>query len=36
MKLNPLFPSEKTLGINTDLYELAMLGAYFRAGRASA
>ena len=35
MKPNPLFPSEKTLGINTDLYELAMLGAYFRAGQAS-
>jgi len=35
MKLNPLFPSEKTLGINTDLYELAMLGAYFSAGRTS-
>lgn len=32
MKLNPLFPSEKTLGINTDLYELTMLAAYFRAG----
>ena len=35
MKPNPLFPSEKTLGINTDLYELAMLGAYFRAGQAA-
>lgn len=33
MKPNPLFPSEKTLGINTDLYELTMLGAYFRAGQ---
>ncbi len=34
MKPNPLFPSEKTLGINTDLYELTMLAAYFRAGQA--
>lgn len=28
-----LFPSEETLGINTDLYELAMAAAYFKAGR---
>ena len=33
MKLNPLFPSEETLGINTDLYELTMAAAYFEAGR---
>ncbi len=33
MKPNPLFPSEKNLGINTDLYELTMLAAYFRAGQ---
>lgn len=35
MKPTPLFPSEKTLGINTDLYELTMLGAYFQAGQAA-
>ena len=32
MRLNPLFPSEDTLGINTDLYELTMAAAYFEAG----
>ncbi len=33
MKLNPLFPTQETLGINTDLYELTMAAAYFEAGR---
>ena len=33
MTLNPLFPTEDTLGINTDLYELTMAAAYFEAGR---
>ena len=33
MKLNPLFPTRETLGINTDLYELTMAAAYFEAGR---
>lgn len=33
MKLNPLFPTTDTLGINTDLYELTMAAAYFEAGR---
>lgn len=32
MKPNPLFPTEETLGINTDLYELTMAAAYFEAG----
>ncbi|MFB3903275.1 MAG: nicotinate phosphoribosyltransferase [Acidobacteriota bacterium] len=32
MKLNPLFPTTESLGINTDLYELTMAAAYFRAG----
>lgn len=32
MKLRPLFPSQETLGIHTDLYELTMLAAYFEAG----
>lgn len=32
MRLNPLFPSTDTLGINTDLYELTMAAAYFEAG----
>ena len=31
MRLNPLFPTEDTLGINTDLYELTMAAAYFEA-----
>lgn len=34
MRLNPLFPTQDTLGINTDLYELTMAAAYFQAGRA--
>ncbi len=34
MKLNPLFPTTETLGINTDLYELTMAAAYFEAGSA--
>lgn len=33
MRLRSLFPTEETLGINTDLYELTMAAAYFRAGR---
>ncbi len=33
MKLNPLFPTQETLGINTDLYELTMAAAYFETGR---
>lgn len=33
MRLNPLFPTEETLGINTDLYELTMAAAYFQSGR---
>ena len=33
MTLNPLFPTEDTLGINTDLYELTMAAAYFEADR---
>lgn len=32
MNLRPLFPSQETLGIHTDLYELTMLAAYFEAG----
>ena len=32
MKLKPLFPTEETLGMNTDLYELTMAAAYFEAG----
>ena len=32
MKLRPLFPSQETLGIHTDLYELTMLAAWFEAG----
>lgn len=32
-KLNPFFPTQATLGINTDLYELTMAAAYFRAGK---
>ena len=32
MKLRPLFPSQETLGIHTDLYELTMLAAYFERG----
>ncbi|RPJ60776.1 MAG: nicotinate phosphoribosyltransferase [Acidobacteria bacterium] len=32
MKLNPLFPTTDTLGVNTDLYELTMAAAYFEAG----
>jgi nicotinate phosphoribosyltransferase len=32
MTLNPLFPSDATLGINTDLYELTMAAAYFQGG----
>jgi len=32
MKLNPLFPSTATLGVNTDLYELTMAAAFFDAG----
>lgn len=35
MKLRPLFPSQETLGIHTDLYELTMLAAYFEAGFAA-
>lgn len=34
MSLQPLFPSQETLGIHTDLYELTMLAAYFEAGLA--
>lgn len=34
MRLRPLFPSQETLGIHTDLYELTMLAAYFEAGLA--
>lgn len=33
MKPASLFPSEETLAINTDLYELTMAAAYFKAGR---
>ncbi len=33
MKLKPLFPTQETLGINTDLYELTMAAAYFETGR---
>ena len=33
MTLNPLFPTEDTLGINTDLYELTMAAAYFESDR---
>lgn len=33
MKLNPLFPDNKTLGIFTDLYELTMAAAFFESGR---
>ncbi|MBI4444671.1 MAG: nicotinate phosphoribosyltransferase [Acidobacteria bacterium] len=34
MKLNPLFPTIETLGINTDLYELTMSAVYFQSGHA--
>ena len=33
MTLNPLFPTEDTLGINTDLYELTMAATYFESDR---
>ena len=33
MKPASLFPSDETLGIHTDLYELTMAAAYFKAGR---
>ncbi len=33
MKPASLFPSDETLGVNTDLYELTMAAAYFKAGR---
>lgn len=32
MKARSLFPTEETLAINTDLYELTMAAAYFEAG----
>ncbi|HUV12365.1 MAG TPA: nicotinate phosphoribosyltransferase, partial [Acidobacteriota bacterium] len=34
MTLKPLFPTEETLGLNTDLYELTMAAAYFESGLA--